>query len=148
MSLSVVSSACAVRPTVTQISRPRQPSSRRAPRGLVVVRAEESQEGKETPRLSFKANDRAALGFTEADSAGQTNIFAVEPKSYVEGSSSDDGSNSQLFALGAFLVSATILAGAVTVLSDSSVDDNLATYKSLSEYRTQFAGELASAPSL
>lgn len=30
-----------------------------------------------------------ALGFTENDSAGQTNIFAVEPKSYVAGSSAD-----------------------------------------------------------
>ena len=41
---------------------------------MVVVRAEE----KDGPKLTFKANDRAALGFTEADSAGQTNIFAVE----------------------------------------------------------------------
>ena len=47
----------------------------RAPRrSMVVVRAEED----DGPKLTFKANDRAALGFTEADSAGQTNIFAVE----------------------------------------------------------------------
>lgn len=99
------------------------------------------------PRLTFKANDRAALGFTEADSAGQTNIFAVEvsatalmifilapgktpaervyylllqPKTYIAGSSRDDGSNSSIFALGAFMLSATILAGVVTVLTDST----------------------------
>lgn len=30
-----------------------------------------------------------ALGFTESDSAGQTNIFAVEPKAYVAGGSDD-----------------------------------------------------------
>jgi hypothetical protein len=30
-----------------------------------------------------------ALGFTESDSAGQSNVFAVEPKSYVAGSSAD-----------------------------------------------------------
>jgi hypothetical protein len=41
----------------------------------LVVRAEEEEN---KPSLSFKANDRAALGFTEQDSAGQTNIFAVE----------------------------------------------------------------------
>ncbi len=38
-----------------------------------------------------------ALGFTENDSAGQTNIFAVEPKSYVAGSSADKtGEGSQV----------------------------------------------------
>lgn len=34
-----------------------------------------------------------ALGFTENDSAGQTNIFAVEPKTYVAGSSADNTSS-------------------------------------------------------
>lgn len=38
-----------------------------------------------------------ALGFTDNDSAGQTNIFAVEPKTYVAGSSADKtGEGSQV----------------------------------------------------
>eukprot|EP00193_Tetraselmis_chui_P008209 CAMPEP_0177765616 /NCGR_PEP_ID=MMETSP0491_2-20121128/8086_1 /TAXON_ID=63592 /ORGANISM="Tetraselmis chuii, Strain PLY429" /LENGTH=146 /DNA_ID=CAMNT_0019281975 /DNA_START=74 /DNA_END=514 /DNA_ORIENTATION=- len=114
-------------------------------RRSLVVRAEEEEN---KPSLSFKANDRAALGFTEQDSAGQTNIFAVEPKTYVEGSSADDGSNSSLYALGAFMFSATILAGGVTILSDNSVNNDLAAFKNLSEYQAEFTAELASAPSL
>lgn len=30
------------------------------------------------PKFSFESNKRAAVGYTEEDSAGQTNIFAVE----------------------------------------------------------------------
>ena len=42
-----------------------------------------------------------ALGFTENDSAGQTNIFAVEPKTYVAGSSSDKTSEGSQVGAGA-----------------------------------------------
>eukprot|EP00873_Tetraselmis_striata_P018533 jgi/Tetstr1/438797/TSEL_027306.t1 len=134
-------------PTARQASlRPslRKQTAAPARRCAVVVRAEDDDK----PKLSFKANDRAALGFTDQDSAGQTNIFAVEPKSYVAGSSADDGSNSSLYALGAFMVSATILSGAVTALSDNTVNNDLAAYKNLSEYKAAFAAEIASAPSL
>ena len=47
-------------------------------------------------------------------------LLVLQPKTYVEGSSRDDGSNSSLYALGAFMVAATLLAATVTVLSDNS----------------------------
>lgn len=63
-----------------------------------------------------------ALGYTESDSAGQTNIFAVEPKSYVAGSSADasaDGSQATLIIAG---VAAACAAAAVAagLLANSS----------------------------
>lgn len=48
-----------------------------------------------------------ALGFTEDDSAGQSNIFAVEPKTYVQSGSPDSNSNATLLiggVAGAFAV--------------------------------------------
>uniref|UniRef100_A0A061S2D2 Uncharacterized protein n=1 Tax=Tetraselmis sp. GSL018 TaxID=582737 RepID=A0A061S2D2_9CHLO len=115
-------------------------------RGTFVVRAEENDS--DAPKFSFKANDRAALGFTEQDSAGQTNIFAVEPKTYVEGTSSDEPTDTSLFVLGAFMASATLLAATVTYLTDNTVNNQLDSYKLLSDYKATFAAELASAPSL
>lgn len=37
-----------------------------------------------------------ALGFTADDSAGQSNIFAVEPKTYVQSGSPDSNSSATL----------------------------------------------------
>eukprot|EP00892_Ulva_mutabilis_P011833 jgi/Ulvmu1/9021/UM005_0112.1 len=68
---------CTVRPACT--------ASRR-----VIARAEEAD------KISFKPNNNAALGFTEDDSAGQSNIFAVEPKTYVQSQKPDSNSNATL----------------------------------------------------
>ena len=51
----------------------------------------------EEPRtLSFAPNTAAARGYTAEDSAGQSNIFAVEPKIFVAGADDDEtGSGSE-----------------------------------------------------
>ena len=42
------------------------------------MRAAAEGENKEGPKLTFGTNANAARGYTEEDSAGQSNIFAVE----------------------------------------------------------------------
>ncbi|PRW32587.1 hypothetical protein C2E21_8192 [Chlorella sorokiniana] len=127
---------------------------RRPARRLQPVRAsaEDDQKG-----LDFTSNKRAALGFTENDSAGQTNIFAVEPKQYVAGSSSDktgEGSQATLIVAG---IAAVAAAAAVSggLLANSSSPTSLSDLapvegvKSLTAYSQQFAAELApAAPAL
>lgn len=65
-----------------------------------------------------------ALGFTESDSAGQTNIFAVEPKTYVAGSSADktaEGSQATLLLAGVVAaISAALVAGGLLTNSGPS----------------------------
>ncbi|KAI3423813.1 hypothetical protein D9Q98_009649 [Chlorella vulgaris] len=112
----------------------------------------------EKKALDFTSNKNSALGFTESDSAGQTNIFAVEPKTYVAGSSADGTSSgsqttiavASVAALGA---AAAVVAGLVANsgpndLSSLAPEEGL---KSLSEYSQLFASQApaaASAPSL
>ena len=65
-----------------------------------------------------------ALGFTESDSAGQTNIFAVEPKSYVAGSTADttgSGYQATLLTAGvAAIAAAAAVAGGLLTNSGPS----------------------------
>ncbi len=84
-----------------------------------------------------------ALGFTESDSAGQTNIFAVEPKSYVAGSSSDNGSSTVVPAAGLGLVAiAFVAAGLQWVTGSTAVDlGPTGDFKALSEYKASFEAE-------
>lgn len=90
-----------------------------------------------------------ALGFTESDSAGQTNIFAVEPKQYVAGSSADTGSTSLgIVAFGGVVAVGAIVAGLSLVNESSSVDVGpTGDFLTLTAYKSQFAAELQSAPS-
>ena len=73
--------------------------------------------------LDLSSNSNSALGYQEEDSAGQTNIFAVEPKAYV-GSSFQSEVNPAL--LGAIIVgaAAVILLGlsAINNAKNGSVD--------------------------
>ena len=98
-----------------------------------------------------------ALGFTESDSAGQTNIFAVEPKTYVAGSTADAtaaGANSTYGAAavaGTFAVGA-VIAGLLLVKDASTIDlGPTGDFKTLTEYQAQFAAEFkapAAAPAV
>lgn len=103
-------------------------------------------------KLSFEANKRAALGFTESDSAGQTNVFAVEPKSYVAGSSSDKTKAAGNSTVGAAAIAGSVAAGAVIaglLLINGSNDVDLGPsgdFKTLTEYKAQFTAEI-NAPS-
>lgn len=94
-----------------------------------------------------------ALGFTESDSAGQTNIFAVEPKSYVQGSQSDATSAAGTSTTGGAAIAGSVAVGAVVaglilLNGDSDVADGPeAGLRSLTAYKNQFAGEIvAQAP--
>ncbi|BDA43445.1 hypothetical protein COCOBI_04-4570 [Coccomyxa sp. Obi] len=108
-----------------------------------VAEAEEEKVG-----LSFSANRNAARGYTEEDSAGQSNIFAVEPKQYVAGSSRDTGENSNNAALLAGAVGVGILAVGLlalrgtqpnTAVAVQQLQKEAANYRSLSSYKEQFA---------
>jgi hypothetical protein len=96
-----------------------------------------------------------ALGFTESDSAGQTNIFAVEPKAYVAGSSGDKTSDAGSSTVGAAAIAGTFAVGAVVggllLVKDSApILENYPTeYLTLAEYKSEFAAEfkMAAAPS-
>ena len=94
-------------------------------------------------------NDVQALGFTESDSAGQTNIFAVEPKSYVAGSSRDETEDAGNSTVGAAAIAGTVAAGAfvagLLLLKDSTDVDLGPTgdFLTLSQYKAQFAAEVS-----
>ena len=89
------------------------------------------------------------MGFTESDSAGQTNIFAVEPKSYVKGSTSDATADAGNSTVGGASVAGTVAVGIVvaallllnknTVTSEGPEEGLL----SLSAYKDTFASEIA-----
>lgn len=90
-----------------------------------------------------------ALGYTDSDSAGQTNIFAVEPKLYVAGSTSDGTADAGASTTGAAAIAGsvavgTVLAGLLLIKDADTVDVGpIGDYKSLNEYKAQFAAELA-----
>ena len=64
--------------------------------GRVVVQKSSRIGAGEERKLDFAPTQRAGLGFTDEDSAGQSNIFAVEPKQYVsdKNTSSNVGTSS------------------------------------------------------
>ena len=61
------------------------------------------------------------LGFTDSDSAGQSNVFAVEPKSYVAGSSADSTSEGAkvTFVVGLVAALVAFAACAAFLLADT-----------------------------
>ncbi|KAK9859840.1 hypothetical protein WJX84_006835 [Apatococcus fuscideae] len=116
-------------------------------RSLQPVRAEgeKPQEG-QGQKLSFEASRRAAMGYTEEDSAGQTNIFAVEPKKYIQNAADDMASGSAtsnlVIAISAFAVGAAILTFGIFVNrndSESPIAEELGQFKTLSEYQREFS---------
>eukprot|EP00899_Mesostigma_viride_P003509 jgi/Mesvir1/13159/Mv06126-RA.1 len=80
-------------------------------------------------RQVYAMSSQDNTGFTEADSAGQSNVFAVEPKIYEAGSKADktEGTN-PLIALG---IGAVCLGGAVVVLMNGGAASNSPTKASL-----------------
>ena len=62
------------------------------------------------------------LGYTAEDSAGQSNIFAVEPKTYVAGSAKDPkaGSGSLVYAVTAGVIGAAAIAAGVSLTAQES----------------------------
>lgn len=106
-----------------------------------------------TTLLLFILLSQQGIGFVEQDSAGQTNIFAVEPKSYVKGSNTDGTDNSANDTLSLAAVAGTVAAGAIVAglitisgsFSDEVVPAPSSEYKSLTAYSAQFTAELAAA---
>ena len=104
---------------------------------------------------NFFPPSKQALVFTESDSAGQTNIFAVEPKAYVAGSSSDKTSDAGSSTAGAAAIAGTFAIGAVVggllLVKDSSpvLEDYPLEYETLTQYKSDFASEfkMVAAPS-
>jgi hypothetical protein len=94
-----------------------------------------------------------ALGYTDSDSAGQTNVFAVEPKTYVAGSPSDKTSAAGSSTAGAAAIAGSVAIGAVVaglllINGSESVDVGpTGDFRSLSEYQAQFVAELKASPS-
>ncbi|CAG9464528.1 unnamed protein product [Pedinophyceae sp. YPF-701] len=123
--------AAACSPTLVQVRRG-APSASRATR--VVARAEE--EKKQGLRgLDFTPNRNAAVGFQDEDSAGQTNIFAVEPKSYLAGSTADTSGGAPLFIALAFGIGAAVVVGGGVLNSrEGPVEEDMSAYATLTEY--------------
>jgi len=98
---------------------------------------------------------KQALGFTESDSAGQTNIFAVQPKVYVAGTAKDDTTADGDLTNGAAAIAGTFAVGAVIggllLVKDTAplLEDYPTEYLTLAEYKSEFAAdfETVSAPS-
>mmetsp|Transcript_5450 Transcript_5450/g.7365 ORF Transcript_5450/g.7365 Transcript_5450/m.7365 type:complete len:155 (-) Transcript_5450:155-619(-) len=102
-----------------------------------VVRAA-AEEDKELPNLAEGIRSRSdftGLGYTGEDSAGQSNIFAVEPKLYVaeEGDASNEesnGANAVAAAIGGLVLVVGLFL--VSQLGGAEVDDGYAVGESLS----------------
>eukprot|EP01023_Acetabularia_acetabulum_P024926 TRINITY_DN2394_c0_g1_i1.p2 TRINITY_DN2394_c0_g1~~TRINITY_DN2394_c0_g1_i1.p2 ORF type:complete len:179 (+),score=52.76 TRINITY_DN2394_c0_g1_i1:99-635(+) len=127
-------------------------------RGLSPVRAQEEGDEQAGSDGFFSNNNRAGIGYVEQDSAGQTNIFAVEAKTYVQGSSMDSTTGAQAnttFALtaGGLAVGALALATLTNTFLAPDVTEEIyveGQYKTLTAYRQQFASDtgmlIATAP--
>ena len=74
----------------------------------------------EERKLDFTPSNRAGLGFTDEDSAGQSNIFAVEPKQYVSDSNTSSSVGGPAIA-GAVAVG-LILAGIRIITTDEAAE--------------------------
>jgi hypothetical protein len=104
--------------------------------------------------LSFKANQRAGLGYLDEDSAGQTNIFAVEPKQYIQGSRQDPevNPNANILLVSAGSVAlALVAAGLVKGFTTDTIpiEDTPGQFRTLTQYAQRFSGtDIAGAPQL
>ncbi|CAL5221428.1 g3616 [Coccomyxa viridis] len=118
------------------------------------IKEEIKQDLKEVKGF-FTGSSNASRGYTEEDSAGQSNIFAVEPKQYVAGSQRDVGTdnNSPAIIAAGFGIGILVLGllalrtekPAATVARAQLVKE-VTQYRSLSQLRDQLA--VVSAPSL
>lgn len=100
---------------------------------------EELKEGVRDVKGFFTGNSNAARGYTEEDSAGQSNIFAVEPKQYVAGSQRDEGANSNTIALVAAGLGISILVVGLIALKGEKPASSVAVKelrKEVTQYRS------------
>merc|ERR1712087_821192 len=106
-----------------------------APASRVVTKAKQKTYTNSTE--SFRQN----LGYTEKDSAGQSNIFAVEPQVYVQGKGENTFAVLAVTALS--LVGAFGLGYTLIVKEESAVDPDLTflfeSGQTLSSYEKKFA---------
>lgn len=89
--------------------------------------------------------DFQGLGYTSEDSAGQSNIFAVEPKPYVADDSNDSiGEGSTTFALiGGAVATLAVALAVVFGGASTEADDTLVAGESLKVLYERIAGEAA-----
>ncbi|KAL3149402.1 hypothetical protein ABBQ32_002198 [Trebouxia sp. C0010 RCD-2024] len=114
-------------------------------------RPPQSGEKKESPKFSFAPNSRSGAGYTDDDSAGQTNIFAVEPRLYLAGSDRDvevnPAANIAIVTAGALAIAA-IASGLVINFQSkprAPIDDEAGEYLTLSQYKDKFSAPAAPA---
>lgn len=150
-----MATTCSFQTLGLRASAPVRPT--RAARRSLVVRAETettTTTTTEAPVASVGAEgSKKALGFFEEDSAGQTNIFAVETKAYVAGSAQDntDSTPTLLFAgIGGAIAIAAIAAGIIGGKNAAEnaipVYEDAGKYESLTTYAAKFSTK--SAPQL
>jgi len=109
---------------------------------------------KKGPRLSFAPNTRSGMGYTDDDSAGQTNIFAVEPRLYLAGSDRDvvtsPGANIAIVTAAALAI-AGIASGLIINFNNKeprvAIEDEPGQYLTLSQYKDKFSVSTSPAPS-
>ncbi|KAK3236327.1 hypothetical protein CYMTET_53524 [Cymbomonas tetramitiformis] len=134
-------------------------SSARAPRAAQrIVYAMEEAEVKATEAAPEAAavpegtiadisapTDFQGLGYTSEDSAGQSNIFAVEPKAYVADDTNDSiGEGSSTFAvIGGVVASLAVVLAVVFGGTSTEVEDTLEAGESLKVLYERIAGEAA-----
>eukprot|EP00210_Caulerpa_lentillifera_P003589 g3424.t1 len=117
------------------------------------LKATEAEEDGETSNSFFAKNRLSGRGYTEEDSAGQQNIFAVQTKSYAQGSEADEttgsAGNTAFGIASAVLAGLVILTGVTTLLTKSAQmaksEGFTADFKglsSLTEYKAKFESDL------
>merc|ERR1712094_108363 len=95
----------------------------------------------------FAPSERSGLGYTEDDSAGQSNIFATEPKVY----QGKEISNSWVVALvGTIAAGGLVFVGVqkLLVVDEDAAPVSLGSRAPLSQYVAEFQPRRASAPVL
>lgn len=94
------------------------------------------------------------MGYTDDDSAGQTNIFAVEPRLYLAGSDRDvvtsPGANIAIVTAAALAI-AGIASGLIINFNNKeprvAIEDEPGQYLTLSQYKDKFSVSTSPAPS-
>lgn len=88
-------------------------------------------------------SSRAGLGYLEEDSAGQQNIFSVEPKVYVQGSATDEarGGGSLIYSAVALAASGALVYIGLGALGGDSPTESIPRGKQLSVFLKEFGEE-------
>jgi len=121
-------------------------------RAVTAVRATEEEKDS----TFFESNKLSKRGYLEQDSAGQENIFAVQPKRYIQGSEVDDttGSAGNTFfgVAGAALALAVIATGVTALIVQteksgvSTAEQDFSGLSTLSEYKSKFVADARPEP--